>query len=203
MSGTRVAGAGLGSRRDMAEVLVSFDQPVRDELGEFHARAVGRQADDRMWEGWIEFTPIDGGAEVLITGVESRQPEREHLVYWATGLTPVFLEGALHRARRPVTVRVRPVEIPVSTEPKPRDPVVQRVMPSGPEPVLDPFEVGGKNLDILRQELGALNRPRLLNIIAAFDLNPGGEDVSWMSDRQLVQFIVTAVDAQLALRSRA
>ena len=44
----------------MAEVLVSFDQPVRDELGEYHARAVGRAADDGMWEGWIEFRPIDG-----------------------------------------------------------------------------------------------------------------------------------------------
>lgn len=187
----------------MAEVLVSFDHPVRDELGAFHARAVGRQADGRMWEGWIEFTPIDGGADVLVTGVESRQPEREHLAYWATGLTPIFLEGALQRARRPVTVRVRPIEIPNSTEPKPRDPVVPRVMPSGPEPVLDPFEVGGKNLDILRQELGALNRPRLLNIIAAYELNPVGEGLSWMSDRQLIQFIVTAVDAQLALRSRA
>jgi hypothetical protein len=186
----------------MAEVLVSFDQPVRDELGEYHARAVGRAADDGMWEGWIEFTPIDGGTEVLVTGAESRQPEREHLVYWATGLTPVFLEGALERARRPVTVRVRPVEIPNSTEPKPRDPVLPRVMPPGPEPVLDPFEVGGKNLDILRQELGALNRPRLLNIIAAYDLNPGGEDVSWMTDRQLIQFIVTAVEAQITLRSR-
>ncbi len=187
----------------MAEVLVSFEQPVRDEVGEFRARAVGRQANDRMWEGWIEFTPIDGGTEVLVTGVETRQPEREHLTYWATGLTPIFLEGALQRARHPVTVRVRPVEIPNSTEPKPRDPVVPRVMPPGPDPVLDPFEVGGKNLDILRQELGALNRPRLLNIIAAYDLNPGEEDVSWMSDRQLIQFIVTAVDAQITLRSRA
>ena len=141
-------------------------------------------------EGWIEFTPIDGSTEVLVTGVESTQPEREHLVYWATGLTPVFMEGALARARRPVTVRVRPVEIPNSTEPKPRDPTVARTMPPGPEPVLDPFEVGGKNRDILRQELGALNRPRLLNIISAYDLNPAGEDVSWMSDRQLIQFIV-------------
>jgi len=88
----------------MAEVLVSFDQPVRDQLGEYHARAVGRLADDGMWEGWIEFAPLDGGGEVLLTGVESRQPERVHLEYWATGLTPVFLEGALNRARRPVTV---------------------------------------------------------------------------------------------------
>jgi hypothetical protein len=186
----------------MAEVLVSFEHPVRDELGEYYARAVGRRAGDGMWEGWIEFTAIDGGTEVLVTSVESRQPEREHLVYWATGLTPIFLEGALRRARRPVSVRVRAVEIPNSAEPKPRDPLVARVMPAGPEPVLDPFEVGGKNLDILRQELGALNRPRLLNIIAAYELNPAGGDLSWMSDRQLIQFVVTAVEAQLVLRSR-
>ena len=186
----------------MADVLASFDRPVSDALGEYHARAVGRPADDGMWESWIEFTPIDGSQEVLVTPVESRQPEREHLYYWATGLTPVFLEGALQRARRPVTVRVRPVEVPVSDGPKPRDPIVHRVMPPGPEPVLDPFEVGSTKLDILRQELGALNRPRLLNIIAAYRLNPGEEDVSWMSDRQLVQFIVTAVEAQLALRAR-
>ena len=187
----------------MAEMLISFDQPVRDGLGEYHGRAIGRQAEDGMWDGWLEFVPIDGGGEVLVTSIETRQPEHEHLVYWATGLTPIFLEGALARARRPVTVRVRPIETPRSSEPKPRDPVVSRVMPPGPEPVLDPFDVGGRSLDILRQELGALNRPRLLNIIAAYDLNPGGEDLSWMSDRQLVQFIVTAVDTQLAIRTRA
>ena len=186
----------------MAEMLISFDQPVRDELGEYHARAIGRQAEDGMWDGWLEFVPIDGGGEVLVTSVETRQPEHEHLVYWATGLTPIFLEGALARARRPVTVRVRPIEAPSSRTPKPRDPVVTRVMPAGPEAVLDPFDVGARSLDILRQELGALNRPRLLNIIAAYDLNPGGEDLSWMSDRQLVQFIVTAVDAQLGIRTR-
>jgi hypothetical protein len=186
----------------MAEVLVTFDEPVRDQLGEYQARAIGRLGADGMWEGWIEFVPIDGSTEVLVTGVESTQPEHEHLVYWATGLTPVFLEGALHRARRPVTVRVRPVEVPNTVAPKPRDPVVSRVMPPGPEPVLDPFDIGGRNLDILRQELTALNRPRLINIIAAYDLNPGGEEVSWMTDRQLVQFIVTAVEAQLALRAR-
>jgi hypothetical protein len=186
----------------MAEVFVSFDQPVRDEVGEYHARAVGRRADDGMWEGWIEFTPFVPSEPVMVTSVESRQPERSHLAYWATGLTPVFLEGALERAKRPVTVRVVPVEVPLTNGPKPRDPVVSRVMPQGPEAVLDPFEIGGRSLDVLHQELGALNRPRLLNIITAFALNPGKEDIAWMSDRQLTQFIVTAVEAQMALRSR-
>ena len=61
-------------------------------------------------------------------------------------------------------------------------------MPPGPEPVLDPFEVGGRNLDVLRQELSALNRPRLLNIISAYEylelrfdrfmLQPGTYDIS-------------------------
>lgn len=186
----------------MAEVLVSFDQPVRDDLGEYHARAIGRPSGDGMWEGWIEFTAVDGSSEVLVTGTESTQPEREHLVYWATGLTPIFLEGALKRARNPLTVRVRPVEVPLSTAPRPRAHVVPAVMPPGPEAVLDPFEIGARSLDVLKQELGALNRPRLLNIIAAYALNPGGTDLSWMTDHQLVQFIVTAVEAQLALRSR-
>jgi hypothetical protein len=186
----------------MAEVFVSFDQPVRDELGEYRGRAIGRLADDGMWEGWVEFSPTDGTTEVLVTGIESRQPERTHLEYWATGLTPVFLEGALQRARRPVTVRVRPLELPLSDGPKPRDQVVSRVVP-GPEPVLDPFSIGARSLDVLHQELGALNRPRLLNIISAYDLNPGSEDVSWMSDRQLMQFIVTAVETQLAMRTRS
>ena len=69
--------------------------------------------------------------------------------------------------------------------------------------MLDPFEAGGRSLDILRQELGALNRPRLVNIIAAYDLNPGGEDIAWLSDSQLAHFIVTAVETRLRLRARS
>ena len=103
----------------MAEVLTSFENPVGDDSGTFHARAVGRLADDGMWEGWIEFVPIDGRGETLITSAESRQPEREYLEYWATGLTNVYLEGALQRARHPVTVRVRAAERPVSSAPRP------------------------------------------------------------------------------------
>jgi hypothetical protein len=71
------------------------------------------------------------------------------------------------------------------------------VAPASPEAVLDTFEIGSRSLDVLRQELGALNRPRLLNIIAAYDLNPAGEDISWMTDAQLVTFIVTATEVQL------
>ena len=186
----------------MAEVLVTFDETVSDASGEYQARAVGRPAGDGMWEGWLEFIPVDQRAEVIVGGVESTQPEREHLEYWATGLSHVFLEGALQRARQPVTVRVRHVEVPISDAPARRAVTVSRTMPSGPEPVLDPFEIGGRNLDILRQELHALNRPRLLNIIAAYELNPRSEDITWMTDLQLIHFIVVAVEAQLMQRVR-
>ena len=42
----------------MAEVLMSYDEPVVDESGRYHARAVGRLADDGMWDGWLEFHPL-------------------------------------------------------------------------------------------------------------------------------------------------
>ena len=185
----------------MAEVLLSFDTPVRDASGQYRARAIGRAAPDGMWEAWLEFIALDGGGSVLVTSVESRQPEHEQLVYWATGLAPVYLEGALARARRPAVVRAHPVEVPISEAPAPRVVTMPAVVTPAPEAVLDPFEIGGRSPDILRQELGALNRARLLNIIAAYDLNPGRTALDWMSDAQLIHFIVVAVDAQLLQRS--
>ena len=178
----------------MAEVLMSYAEPIVDGSGRYLARAIGRRADDRMWEGWLEFQPIDG-ASVVIGPVESRQPEAHDLAYWASGLTPVFLEGALKRALNPRTVHLKIPEIPVSAAPAAR--VYHAPAAPRPEAILDPFEIGSRNLDILRQQLGALNRPRLQNIIAAFELNPAHEDLSWMTDAQLITFIVTATEVQL------
>ena len=185
----------------MAELLMSYDAPVTHKTGRYHARAVGRQAEDRMWDGWFEFEPLDTDEPVIVSQRETRQPEFHDLTYWATGITPVYLEGALDRARHPLTVGVRVDDSPVSDAPAPRMRTA-RVGSPKPDAVLDPFEIGERNLDILRQELGALNRPRLLNIIDAFDLNPGGEDVAWMTDAQLVTFIVTATEVQLAQAGR-
>jgi hypothetical protein len=188
----------------MAEVLLSFDAPVTDESGTYHPRVVGRHADDGMWEAWLEFDPLDRTQSTLVGPVESRQPEREHLAYWATGLTPVYLEGALRRARNPIVVRTRVAEEPVSEAPAPHA-VVVPVSPRGVhrDAVLDPFDVArSSGLDVLAQELHALNRPRLLNIIAEFELNPAGEDIAWMTDAQLARFITVAVEAQLLNRAR-
>jgi len=185
----------------MAEVLRSFDEPIRDDSGEYHARVVGRLAKDGMWEGWLEFVPLEGrNDDALISAVESRQPERKHLDYWASGLSVVYAEGALQRARRPTTVRTHLIETPASDAPSPR---IRTTPPRtvGTEPILDPFEVGSHSLDILVQELRALGRARLLNIIVAYELNPGGDDIERLTDAQLITLIVVAVEAELLDRT--
>jgi hypothetical protein len=83
----------------MSEVLVEFDTVLAAENGvRYKPRVCGRPA-GHMWQGWIEFEPLDDGAPVQ-TGVESEQPNLVDLQYWAGGLTQVFLEGALARAIR-------------------------------------------------------------------------------------------------------
>jgi hypothetical protein len=52
---------------------------------------------DGMWEGWLEFQPLDGGLPQR-TGRETTQPNRDALVYWASGLEPIYFEGAFERA---------------------------------------------------------------------------------------------------------
>jgi hypothetical protein len=48
------------------------------------------------WQGWIEFRSAEG--ESITTDRETTQSNREGVTYWATGLEPIFLEGALWRA---------------------------------------------------------------------------------------------------------
>jgi hypothetical protein len=186
----------------MAELLRSFDEPIAHSSGVFLARVAGRYATDGMWEGWLEFVPASPGtSELVVSPVESRQPALEHLKYWAEGLTVVYAEGALDRALHPIVVRARVADSPFSDRPARRI-VTTPERRIGPEPVLDPFDVGSRNLEILRQELHALDRARLLNIIDAYALNPVHDDLTAMSNEQLITFIVVSVDAQLAQRVR-
>jgi hypothetical protein len=64
---------------------------------EYTARACGRPTADGLWEGWLAFEPV-GGGPALLTARETTQPNHADAVYWATGLTTVYLEGALVRA---------------------------------------------------------------------------------------------------------
>jgi hypothetical protein len=82
----------------MPEVLLEFSTPVSGPDGRtFTARAIGAEQLDGRWHGWIEFSEVMG-TDLIATDRETTQPNRTDAVYWATGLTPVYLEGALTRA---------------------------------------------------------------------------------------------------------
>jgi len=76
-----------------------FKSEITDADGHVYvARAVGRGRKNGTWVGWIEFTPRGSGGIVRKSPIETTQPNRAALEYWASGLEPVYLEGALERA---------------------------------------------------------------------------------------------------------
>ena len=81
----------------MAELIQTYAEAVRDASGDDHvAYAYGEQRPDGTWEGWLEFRSALG--DVRRTERETTQPNREALAYWASGLEPVYLDGAFARA---------------------------------------------------------------------------------------------------------
>ena len=65
----------------------------------YEAHVLGEQRNDGTWAGWLEFRPVREPGPTLRTGQETSQPDRRALDYWAGGLEPIYLEGALERAR--------------------------------------------------------------------------------------------------------
>jgi hypothetical protein len=127
------------------------------------------------------------------TGRETTQPNRPDLLYWATGLTAVYLEGALDRARKPLTrAAPHPVTPPVFDGPVP-EPLPTPI----PDGVLNPFSVFRKGELMLRKQLLALSEWHLVNIIRAYDLsNLPERDLNQMSAAALVEIIATTVRAR-------
>lgn len=82
----------------MPEVLLRFSTPVAGPDGLlYEASAIGTETADGLWHGWIEFT-AGNVSERVATDRETTQPNRTDTLYWATGLTHIYLEGALTRA---------------------------------------------------------------------------------------------------------
>jgi hypothetical protein len=157
----------------LAELLVEYQTVMTAPDGRrFIPSACGRPA-GHVWEGWIEFVSPDGSSAPLRTGRETVQPNRDDLMYWAQGLSHVFLEGALARAVGG-TVRA-PREVPTPAHfggPAPHTPVAPAPAPPAgalrPRPVLDPFETFLQGRDVLLSELGALDTARLRDIVLAY-----------------------------------
>ena len=96
----------VGERGSVTDVLMQLSQTVSDDRGTFHARALARERNDGTWEGWLEFVPSEkDGSRRYATPIETRQHDRVTMERWASGLTAVYADGALARARmqHPVT----------------------------------------------------------------------------------------------------
>ena len=78
---------------------VVYKHPHRFRPGgrEYDVYILGSERADGTWGGWIEFVS-DDGTQRLRTPQETSQPNREAVVYWASGLEDVYFEGALERA---------------------------------------------------------------------------------------------------------
>ena len=167
----------------MAEVLAQFAEPLSTTDGSTYlAQACGAPNAGGLWEAWIEFIPSNGG-HALRSARETTQPNRTDAEYWASGLTTIYLEGALARALNPPT----------------RKAVVQpHAAYSGPAPrvdaILDPFSVFEKGETILRKELGALAPWHLVNIAVAYQLSEEPMSVlNALPAAPLIEMIVAGV----------
>jgi hypothetical protein len=178
----------------MTEVLIEYDTVLSaDDGSRWIAQACGRPG-ATMWEGWVEFVPLDAGSRPQRSRRETTQPSRESLMYWATGLTPVYLKGALDRAlegppRRPVARNVAPLfEGPApEVEPAPAP-------PAGPHPILDPFDVYAQGEQLLVRQLDALDLQRLRDIAVAYEIR-GAAQAATATRAELTTAIVAAARA--------
>ena len=175
----------------MAEVLRDFGLVTESGGQTYRVRACGSEMDESRWQGWLEFEPVDGG-ETLRSGRETTQPNRADIIYWASGLSLVYIEGALDRTLRPLVRQVaEPLPEPAFDEPAPV-PVEPPVMST--ESVLNPFSVYRKGEAVLRDQLRALSGWHLVNIIQDYQLSEVPvEDLNAMREDELVELIVANV----------
>ena len=177
----------------MAEVLVSYNDTIIRDGVEYRARACGRAMDDGRWEGWIEFESLDGEV-VLRSGRETTQPNRTDTAYWATDLTPVYLEGSLERALHvPALGHEVVTDVPAFGGPA----AAGDEAPPASESVLNPLSVYRKGEELLRRQLAALAGWHLVNIIRAYDLSEQpSAALNQLTGAELIELIVDGVRAR-------
>lgn len=173
----------------MAEIVHVFDTRLVLDGVPYTAQVAARP-DRHIWEGWLEFI-ADDGSDVRRTPRETTQPDRHAIVYWATGLSPTYLEGALQRTLPPPPVRPQPLPEPAFDAPAPRLPSEGVVTDRA---VLDPFSVGAKGETLLRRELSALAAWHLRNIVRAYGLADTATDLEQLDQRALIELIVAGVE---------
>ena len=185
----------------MAETLLQYQHTVSGPDGTvYEARACGSPMPGGTWQGWIEFVPLDGG-KPLRSGRETTQPNRADTAYWASGVSPVYLEGALRRALSgPTEIVIEETPPPMFDGPAPATTVVTQ---PGTSAVLDPFSVYEKGEPLLRKQLAALSSWHLVNIITAYELSDlNATTLGTMSAAALIDIILTGVRKEITAAAR-
>lgn len=187
----------------MSETLFEYQLPVRSSSGQqYRARACAAPLDATVWEGWLEFDPLDGG-DTLRSRRETTQPNRTDAEYWATGLSQVYLEGSLKRALEgPITVAVPAVHPPAFSGPAPATNHVHvETNGSAGRSIIDPFSVYEKGELMLRKQLAALSAWHLVNVIIDYDLSDTPvETLNATPAPVLIDLIVRGVKQSAATR---
>ena len=97
----------------MERLLQQFEQPIEDSAGTTYNVSVhGRSRPGDTWQGWLVFERATDGRR-FSTGVETTQSSAEGILYWATGLTGAYFDGALARALEPRDPDSQAVESPL------------------------------------------------------------------------------------------
>lgn len=86
----------LKAMNETWQIVTTLPTPIAMNGGEWKVVIEGLPRADGTWAGRIAFSD---GALWRRTGQETSQPNREALEYWASGLEPVYLEGAFGRSR--------------------------------------------------------------------------------------------------------
>jgi len=83
----------------MSELIQRFEPKLYDDNGvTYTVAAWGKKTLQGTWEGWLEFYPANNNELILRTDRETTQPNRPAVEYWASGLEPLYFEGAFERA---------------------------------------------------------------------------------------------------------
>ena len=161
----------------------------------YKVRVCGRESTDGRWEAWIEFD-LEDGSPVLRTPREATQSSLDDLIYWASGLTPTYVEGALSRATDgTVPEVVELLEIPAYSGPAP-DPatVPPTVLHEVPAAMMNPVAIAAKwGANELRMRLGALSAGQLRAIARAYHLTPIDLDLEPLVEEELIALIMAGV----------
>jgi hypothetical protein len=123
----------------------------------------------------------DDGTPIVRTNRETSQPNLVDLEYWATGVSAVYLQGALERALVPAFRRAKPAA-------------------GGPPlsaPVLDPYSALAKGEPHLWAQLRRRSPRYLHQMIRMYNLASEGDGVDAMTTAELTAFIILAVRSRL------